>query len=207
MLEPRTASLGTDSSVRAVVGSSATCCLIDAPGCPFVSALLLCRLLLLQMGVYSEQILKAWPSCTRYYLVDLWGHQVRSLCFRIRAARLHAQKYHWEGTSRSHYSPSGGVDACLHLSLLPGRPLGVGRILSCFLCWEGCSGLGDVWRRCQGRTAPVSILSLHPLMMQACRRITTMAPTWPTRSRSGGSRRPAGASHPGAARCWLGGLP
>ena len=30
----------------------------------------------LQHGAFAEQVLKAWPGCKRYYLVDLWGHQV-----------------------------------------------------------------------------------------------------------------------------------
>lgn len=28
-----------------------------------------------QMGAFSEQLLRAWPSCTRMYLVDVWGQQ------------------------------------------------------------------------------------------------------------------------------------
>jgi hypothetical protein len=28
-----------------------------------------------QMGLFSEQLLTHWPSCTRFYAVDLWGHQ------------------------------------------------------------------------------------------------------------------------------------
>lgn len=27
------------------------------------------------MGVFSEQLLRAWPSCARMYLVDIWGQQ------------------------------------------------------------------------------------------------------------------------------------
>ncbi|PRW61289.1 Capsular polysaccharide synthesis [Chlorella sorokiniana] len=27
------------------------------------------------MGLFSEQLLTHWPSCTRFYAVDLWGHQ------------------------------------------------------------------------------------------------------------------------------------
>ena len=29
----------------------------------------------LQLGFFSESLLTNWPSCTRFYLVDLWGHQ------------------------------------------------------------------------------------------------------------------------------------
>jgi hypothetical protein len=29
-----------------------------------------------QTGAFAAKTLAAWPSCTRYYLVDLWGHQV-----------------------------------------------------------------------------------------------------------------------------------
>lgn len=28
-----------------------------------------------QLGYYSKHLLSQWPSCTRFYLVDLWGHQ------------------------------------------------------------------------------------------------------------------------------------
>lgn len=28
-----------------------------------------------QLGIFSEAILSQWPSCTRFYLADLWGHQ------------------------------------------------------------------------------------------------------------------------------------
>lgn len=28
-----------------------------------------------QLGFFSESLLTNWPSCTRFYLVDLWGHQ------------------------------------------------------------------------------------------------------------------------------------
>lgn len=28
-----------------------------------------------QLGFFSEALLTHWPSCTRFYLVDLWGHQ------------------------------------------------------------------------------------------------------------------------------------
>lgn len=28
-----------------------------------------------QRAIFSESLLKRWPSCTRFYLVDPWGHQ------------------------------------------------------------------------------------------------------------------------------------
>lgn len=30
---------------------------------------------IVQLGFFSEHTLNLWPSCTRFYLVDLWGHQ------------------------------------------------------------------------------------------------------------------------------------
>lgn len=29
----------------------------------------------LQRGIFAEQVLKGWPSATRYYLIDAWQHQ------------------------------------------------------------------------------------------------------------------------------------
>jgi hypothetical protein len=28
-----------------------------------------------QKGIFSEQMLKTWPSCKKYYLIDLWEQQ------------------------------------------------------------------------------------------------------------------------------------
>ena len=42
--------------------------------CPLPAPLLAAACL--QRGAFAEQVLRAWPGCKRYYLVDLWGHQV-----------------------------------------------------------------------------------------------------------------------------------
>lgn len=33
-----------------------------------------------QKGKYALKMLESWPSCERYYLVDLWAHQVNYRC-------------------------------------------------------------------------------------------------------------------------------
>lgn len=32
---------------------------------------------LLQKGEFAHKMLSTWPSCTKYYMIDLWSRQVR----------------------------------------------------------------------------------------------------------------------------------
>lgn len=53
----------------------------------------------LQAGAFSEQLLRAWPSCTRMYLVDVWGQQAN---YKDAANVADAQQVRWcsAGASR-----------------------------------------------------------------------------------------------------------
>lgn len=52
-----------------------TTCTRDAQACTMQASPSFLVPLPLQLGFFSESLLTNWPSCTRFYLVDLWGHQ------------------------------------------------------------------------------------------------------------------------------------